>query len=132
MVKSQPFYWVVIILVFLNTVCGAIEHHGQPVWLSTFLYYAEFVFLGLFIIEMLLKVYGLNIRIYFESSFNIFDCVMVVEGSQQETLDPDFVLLGTRQQGVPVILRELVLPGGFDLVSPSFTVRDVTTELSEP
>ncbi|CAI2726066.1 unnamed protein product [Schistosoma spindalis] len=37
MVKSQPFYWVVIILVFLNTVCGAIEHHGQPVWLSTFL-----------------------------------------------------------------------------------------------
>ncbi|VDO70924.1 unnamed protein product [Schistosoma margrebowiei] len=55
---------------------------------------------------------------------------MVVGGSQQETLDPGFVLLGTRQQGVPVILRELVLPGGFDLVSPSFTVRDVTTELS--
>ncbi|VDP49210.1 unnamed protein product, partial [Schistosoma margrebowiei] len=37
-------------------------------------------------------------------------------------------LLGTRQQGVPVILRELVLPGGFYLVSPSFTVTDVTTE----
>ncbi|VDP29794.1 unnamed protein product [Schistosoma curassoni] len=53
---------------------------------------------------------------------------MVVGGSQQETLDPDFVLLGTRQQGVPVILRELVLPSGLDLVSPSFTVRDVTTE----
>ncbi|VDP29632.1 unnamed protein product [Schistosoma curassoni] len=41
------------------------------------------------------------------------------------------MLLGTRQQGVPLILRKLVLPGGFDLVSPSFTVRDVTTELSE-
>ncbi|VDP25159.1 unnamed protein product [Schistosoma margrebowiei] len=40
---------------------------------------------------------------------------MVFGGSQQETLDPGFVLLGTRQQGVPVILRELVLPGGFDL-----------------
>ncbi|VDP49821.1 unnamed protein product [Schistosoma curassoni] len=51
---------------------------------------------------------------------------MVFGGSQQETLDPGFVLLGTRQQGVPVILRELVRPGGFDLVSPSFTVRDVT------
>ncbi|VDO86999.1 unnamed protein product [Schistosoma mattheei] len=35
---------------------------------------------------------------------------MVVGGSRQETLDPGFVLLGTRQQGVPVILRELVLP----------------------
>ncbi|VDO58584.1 unnamed protein product [Schistosoma margrebowiei] len=57
---------------------------------------------------------------------------MMVGGSQQETLDPSFLLLGTRQQGVPVILRKLVHPGGFDLVSPSFTVRDVTTELSEP
>ncbi|VDO56606.1 unnamed protein product, partial [Schistosoma margrebowiei] len=54
---------------------------------------------------------------------------MVVGGSQQETLDPGFVLLCTRQQGVPVILFFSVLPGGFDLVSPSFTVRDVTTEL---
>ncbi|VDO67202.1 unnamed protein product [Schistosoma mattheei] len=57
---------------------------------------------------------------------------MVVGGSRQEALDPVFMLLGTRQQGVPVILRELVLPGGFDLVSPSFTIIDVTTELSEP
>ncbi|VDO55104.1 unnamed protein product [Schistosoma margrebowiei] len=55
---------------------------------------------------------------------------MVVGGSQQETLNPGFVLLGTHQQGVPVMLRRLVLLGGFDLVSPSYTVRDVTTELS--
>ncbi|VDP35943.1 unnamed protein product [Schistosoma margrebowiei] len=57
---------------------------------------------------------------------------MVVGVSRQETLDPVFVLLHTRQQSVTVILGELVLAGGFDLVSPSFTVRDVTTELSEP
>ncbi|VDP35028.1 unnamed protein product [Schistosoma margrebowiei] len=57
---------------------------------------------------------------------------MVVGGSRQETLDPGFVLLGTRQQGVPVILRELVLPDGVDPVSPSFTIRDVATELSGP
>ncbi|VDO59706.1 unnamed protein product [Schistosoma margrebowiei] len=57
---------------------------------------------------------------------------MVVGGCRQETLDPGLVLLGTRQQGVPVILRELVLPGGFNPVSPSSTVRDVTTELSGP
>ncbi|VDO68323.1 unnamed protein product [Schistosoma curassoni] len=57
---------------------------------------------------------------------------MVIGRSQRETLDPGFVLLGTRQQGVRVILRELVLPDGFDPVSPSFTGRDVTTELSGP
>ncbi|VDP53818.1 unnamed protein product [Schistosoma curassoni] len=36
---------------------------------------------------------------------------------------PGFVPLDTRHQGVPVILRELVLPDGFDPVSPSFTPR---------
>ncbi|VDP64446.1 unnamed protein product [Schistosoma mattheei] len=51
---------------------------------------------------------------------------MVVECSHQETLDIGFVLLGTRQQGVPVMLRELMLSDGFDPVSPSLTVRDVT------
>ncbi|VDO66560.1 unnamed protein product [Schistosoma margrebowiei] len=39
---------------------------------------------------------------------------MVVGYSQQETLDLDFVRLGTRQQGVPEILRELMLPHGSD------------------
>ncbi|VDP46091.1 unnamed protein product, partial [Schistosoma curassoni] len=53
----------------------------------------------------------------------------MVGGSRQETLGTGFKLLGTRQQGVPVILRELVLPDGFYPVSPSFTVRYVTTEL---
>ncbi|VDP28306.1 unnamed protein product [Schistosoma margrebowiei] len=53
---------------------------------------------------------------------------MVVGGSQQETLNPGFVLLGTRQQGAPVILRKLVLPGGFDLVSASFA--DILTSSS--
>ncbi|VDO66191.1 unnamed protein product [Schistosoma curassoni] len=56
---------------------------------------------------------------------------VVVGGRRQESLDPGFVLLGTHQQGVSVFLRELVLPDGFDPASSSFTVRDVTTELSE-
>ncbi|VDP75906.1 unnamed protein product, partial [Schistosoma mattheei] len=38
---------------------------------------------------------------------------MVVVGSQQETLDLGFVLLGTCRQGLPVILKELMLSDGF-------------------
>lgn len=37
MVKSQVFYWFVIVLVFLNTVTVASEHYGQPQWLTDFL-----------------------------------------------------------------------------------------------
>lgn len=35
--------------------------------------FAEFVFLGLFLTEMSLKMYGLGPRNYFHSSFNCFD-----------------------------------------------------------
>ncbi|VDO52689.1 unnamed protein product [Schistosoma margrebowiei] len=47
---------------------------------------------------------------------------MMVGGSLQEILDTGFVLLGTRQQGLPVILMELVLTDGFGHVSNSFTL----------
>ncbi|VDO54456.1 unnamed protein product [Schistosoma margrebowiei] len=57
-------------------------------------------------------------------------CKMVLEGRRQETLDQSFVPFGTGQQGIPVILSELILLDGFDPMSLSFTVRDVTTELS--
>ena len=36
LVKSQAFYWIVIICVFLNTIVLAIEHHGQDAFLEKF------------------------------------------------------------------------------------------------
>ncbi len=39
----------------------------------------EFVFLGLFMLEMIIKMYGLGVRMYFQSSFNIFDCLVSTE-----------------------------------------------------
>lgn len=109
MVKAQSFYWIVLCLVGLNTLCVAIVHYDQPEWLTRALcksrkqihthahthllmwqpikqvYFVfvtlsalqtdttEFVFLGLFLTEMSLKMYGLGGRNYFHSSFNCFD-----------------------------------------------------------
>uniref|UniRef100_A0A8C7SNZ1 Calcium channel, voltage-dependent, R type, alpha 1E subunit a n=1 Tax=Oncorhynchus mykiss TaxID=8022 RepID=A0A8C7SNZ1_ONCMY len=78
MVKTHIFYWTVLGLVALNTLCVAIVHHNQPHWLSVFLYYAEFLFLGLFLTEMCLKMYSLGPRLYFHSAFNRFDCGVIV------------------------------------------------------
>lgn len=35
-VKSQAFYWLIIVLVFLNTGVLATEHYQQPPWLDDF------------------------------------------------------------------------------------------------
>uniref|UniRef100_A0A672NEA8 Voltage-dependent P/Q-type calcium channel subunit alpha-1A n=1 Tax=Sinocyclocheilus grahami TaxID=75366 RepID=A0A672NEA8_SINGR len=76
-VKTQAFYWTVLCLVGLNTLCVAAVHYDQPDTLSDFLYFAEFIFLGIFMSEMCIKMYGLGTRPYFHSSFNCFDCIVI-------------------------------------------------------
>ncbi|KAM9858198.1 LOW QUALITY PROTEIN: calcium channel, voltage-dependent, N type, alpha 1B subunit, a [Aulostomus maculatus] len=78
LVKSQGFYWIVLCLVGLNTLCVAIVHYDQPEWLTYALYLAEFVFLGLFLAEMFMKMYGLGPQNYFHSSFNCFDFGVII------------------------------------------------------
>ncbi|XP_030756415.1 muscle calcium channel subunit alpha-1 isoform X1 [Sitophilus oryzae] len=77
-VKSQAFYWLIIVLVFLNTGVLATEHYQQPIWLDHFQEYTNMFFIALFTIEMLLKMYSLGFQGYFVSLFNRFDCFVVI------------------------------------------------------
>lgn len=56
---------------------------------------------------------------------------VVVKDTQQETVDLGFELFGTYKQSVPVILKKLMLPDGFNSISPRLNVINVTTELFE-
>ncbi|XP_018585504.1 voltage-dependent L-type calcium channel subunit alpha-1C isoform X2 [Scleropages formosus] len=79
-VKSNLFYWLVIFLVFLNTLTIASEHHKQPQWLTDVQDIANKVLLALFTGEMLLKMYSLGLQAYFVSLFNRFDSFVVCGG----------------------------------------------------
>ncbi|XP_035282342.1 voltage-dependent L-type calcium channel subunit alpha-1C isoform X11 [Anguilla anguilla] len=79
-VKSNVFYWLVIFLVFLNTLTIASEHHRQPEWLTEVQDIANKVLLALFTGEMLLKMYSLGLQAYFVSLFNRFDSFVVCGG----------------------------------------------------
>ncbi|KAM6436849.1 voltage-dependent L-type calcium channel subunit alpha-1C isoform 5-T5 [Liasis olivaceus] len=79
-VKSNVFYWLVIFLVFLNTLAIASEHYNQPDWLTEVQDTANKVLLALFTAEMLLKMYSLGLQAYFVSLFNRFDCFIVCGG----------------------------------------------------
>ncbi|XP_066095020.1 voltage-dependent L-type calcium channel subunit alpha-1S [Saccopteryx bilineata] len=80
LVKSRAFYWLVILIVALNTLSIASEHHDQPLWLTHLQDVANRVLLALFTLEMLMKMYGLGLRQYFMSVFNRFDCFVVCSG----------------------------------------------------
>lgn len=77
-VKSQVFYWIVIVMVFLNTCVLTSEHYNQPFWLDMFQDIANMFFIVLFTLEMLLKIYSLGFQGYFVSLFNRFDSFVVV------------------------------------------------------
>lgn len=106
-VKTTNFYWLVLLLVFLNTVASASEHYGQPKWLtemqgknppfillicaaavktkhdSSSLHPSERankILLLLFTLEMLMKMYAFGLQIYFMALFNRFDCFVVCGG----------------------------------------------------
>ena len=80
MVKSQTFYWIVMCLVFCNTLICASEHLGQSEWLSNIQDTGEVVLLTLFTLEMLIKMYALTLDRYFKLLFNRFDCLVVCGG----------------------------------------------------
>ncbi|KAK0162142.1 hypothetical protein PV327_008504 [Microctonus hyperodae] len=84
-VKSQAFYWLIIVLVFLNTGVLATEHYRQPDWLDNFQEYTNMFFIALFSMEMMLKMYSLGFQGYFVSLFNRFDCFVVI-GSISEMI----------------------------------------------
>ncbi|XP_035230551.1 voltage-dependent calcium channel type D subunit alpha-1-like isoform X2 [Stegodyphus dumicola] len=86
MVKSKAFYWIVIVLVFLNTLALASEHNSQPPWLDYFQEIANLFFVVLFTLEMLLKLFSLGIQGYFVSLFNRFDCFVVVSSILETVL----------------------------------------------
>ncbi|XP_036357316.1 muscle calcium channel subunit alpha-1-like isoform X3 [Octopus sinensis] len=78
LVKSQAFYWVVIVMVFLNTGVLTSEHYLQPSWLDQFQEVANLFFVVVFTCEMLLKMYSLGFESYFVSLFNRFDSFVVI------------------------------------------------------
>merc|ERR1719277_14379 len=84
--KSQWMFWLIVILVFLNTCVLATEHHDQPLWLDDFQEYTNLFFVCLFTCEMLLKMYALGLSGYMVSLFNRFDFIVVVSSIMEFVL----------------------------------------------
>uniref|UniRef100_A0A671X857 Voltage-dependent L-type calcium channel subunit alpha n=1 Tax=Sparus aurata TaxID=8175 RepID=A0A671X857_SPAAU len=79
-IKTKAFYWLIMFLVFLNTLTIATEHHHQSDSLTSLQDVASRVLLVLFVIEMFVKMYALGPRAYFMSLFNRFDFFVVLCG----------------------------------------------------
>uniref|UniRef100_A0A8C1R621 Calcium channel, voltage-dependent, R type, alpha 1E subunit b n=1 Tax=Cyprinus carpio TaxID=7962 RepID=A0A8C1R621_CYPCA len=60
MVKTDSFYWIVLSLVALNTICVSIVHHNQPEWFLPFKCKGFFYIMTLYLIIILRPISLMN------------------------------------------------------------------------
>ena len=78
LVEGTRFTRVIMVSIFLNTVCMAVEHHGQPEKMTDALEIFNIIFTTIFALEMLLKIIAFGPYGYIKDAYNLFDGVIVI------------------------------------------------------
>lgn len=77
-VASPTFSLGVMVLIVVNTLLLAVEHHGMEQWLVDMTQVANLILTALFSLEMAIKLVGLGWRGYVHDGFNLFDGFIVL------------------------------------------------------
>ncbi|XP_031675611.1 voltage-dependent L-type calcium channel subunit alpha-1S-like [Oncorhynchus kisutch] len=77
-VNSTYFEYLMFTLILLNTICLAMQHHGQTHSFNDAMNILNMLFTGLFTVEMILKLIAFKPRHYFVDAWNTFDALIVV------------------------------------------------------
>uniref|UniRef100_A0A7S2SE50 Ion transport domain-containing protein n=1 Tax=Mucochytrium quahogii TaxID=96639 RepID=A0A7S2SE50_9STRA len=86
-VDQMWFKLFVMFLIICNTGVLASEFFGQPEWMFEFQKYSNYAFLGLFTMEILLRVTAEGHKHYYSTWFNRFDVLIVFMGYVELLLD---------------------------------------------
>ncbi|CAH1772803.1 unnamed protein product, partial [Owenia fusiformis] len=76
-VMDQKFDIAIMAIIMLNMVLMACEYYDQPDSYSNILYWINAVFIVVFTMECVLKLFGLR-QHYFKSPWNVFDFIIVI------------------------------------------------------
>ncbi|XP_058273774.1 voltage-dependent L-type calcium channel subunit alpha-1C isoform X5 [Hemibagrus wyckioides] len=77
-VNSTYFEYLMFTLILLNTICLAMQHHGQSASFNKAMNILNMLFTGLFTVEMILKLIAFKPRGYFSDPWNVFDFLIVI------------------------------------------------------
>ncbi|CAN0277135.1 unnamed protein product [Pylaiella littoralis] len=94
LVDHAKFQNSITLLIVLNTLVLALDHHPMDEEFSTYLEVFNFAFSLCFMLEMALKVAALGLREYAKDNFNLFDGFIVISGLLELILSPPDILTG--------------------------------------
>nr|AEF59076.1 putative voltage-dependent cation channel [Monosiga brevicollis] len=75
--RAQQFATFITIVIVLNTITLAMWYPQAPSAYLAGLAICNYVWTGIFVVELLIKLGGLGLRSYFASGWNRFDCLVV-------------------------------------------------------
>nr|CCA18882.1 similar to sodium channel putative [Albugo laibachii Nc14] len=96
LVSHQAFSGVIMLVIMANTTVMALDHYPMPPTLSSNLEVINFGLSCVFVVEMLLKVFGLGFCVYARDRFNLFDAFIVVMSMLELILSPPSFLSKNR------------------------------------
>ena len=80
LIATAVFKWAVLLTILVNAVFLALDHYPQSQAWSDMLRIANYVFVGLFVVEMMLKIAALGCTRYARKLNNCFDWFITVAG----------------------------------------------------
>ena len=78
MVMDYKFDYFIQTVIVINVIFMSLYSYPSDPGLDDFLNIANYVFVAIFIMEMLMKMIGLGLKSYFSTSWNRFDCVVTL------------------------------------------------------
>ena len=77
-ISSKAFDWAIAIIITANIVTLALPYDDAPASFMNTLSIFNYIFTSLFVLEMILKIIGLDFRRYWSSGWNKFDAFVVM------------------------------------------------------
>ncbi|CAG7826855.1 unnamed protein product [Allacma fusca] len=78
LVTSQPFEYVIFVLILINTITLAMKFHKQPDLYTKALDIMNMIFTAVFALEFVLKLAAFRFKNYFGDAWNVFDFIIVL------------------------------------------------------
>ena len=78
MVQSKAFEIIISVCIVLNTFVLGMDSYPTDIQLLIFIEWANLIFFLTFFFEMVIKMLGLGIKIYFNDTYNVFDFIVIV------------------------------------------------------
>ncbi|XP_065655801.1 voltage-dependent L-type calcium channel subunit alpha-1D isoform X4 [Hydra vulgaris] len=126
---SSFMEWSIIVLVFLNSVSGAIQYSGQSDLMTSIQDMSDHVFIAFYFLETSLKVFAFGPVLYFKSNTNRFDFVVLIASLS------DWVIKSNYKTSIGVsVFRQLKLLRFFKFTrhwkSLKFLIASILSSLS--